>query len=52
MSEDEQNQEVEDAFVEEDYFKLFLASINIQLDKGKKSLVNFTSYDFKDIMTG
>lgn len=37
---------------QDDLFSQFLISINLNQSKGKKSLVNFTSYDFKDIITG
>ncbi len=49
ISEDDNKKEDEE---QDDFFTQFLISINLNKSKGKKSLVNFTSYDFKDIIRG
>lgn len=49
ISEDDNKKDEEE---HDDFFTQFLISINLNQSKGKKSLVNFTSYDFKDIITG
>jgi hypothetical protein len=52
MSEDDNKDDVEEVYAEDHLFKQLITSLNLNQDKGKKSLVNFTSYDFRDILTG
>lgn len=48
----EEDNKKEEKEEHDDFLTQILISINLNDTKGKKSLVNFTSYDFKDIITG
>ena len=53
-SEDEKKKDKDEdqEFIDEDIFLAFLSQMNLNESKGKKTIVNFTAYDFKDLLIG